>query len=251
MLQVPIMPLYGETFPFFKSDQQRHSFIKLPYEGEQVSMIIALPYAPQEKPMPTITDEILYNVRNVLVRTRMDTVALPRFRLEYTKSLRRPLANMGMSSLFDPNTKDLSRMRKENDIYVSSVLHKAVIEVNERGTKASAVTSVSFVPLSFRNTTDFVANHPFAFYVVHEPTGLVLFYGKIYSLEGKSDVAPNNRRQTPSDRRQSNRNRPSSYDRRQANRNRPSPSNRRNRTEAPSKSRVRNPGAVTYEDSNK
>lgn len=184
-----------EQFPYYRSDEHRHSFIKLPYEGDEVSMIIALPYAETERPMPAMSDQILCQVKDAFVNTEMGNVAIPKFKQEFTSSLRRPLMQLGITDIFNRNVVNLSKLRKENDLYVSAILHKAVIEVNEEGTTASASTGVQFVPLSFKNTANFVANHPFAFYIMHEPSGLVLFYGKIFNLGTSSLASASNRRE--------------------------------------------------------
>lgn len=176
------MNVLDETFPLFRSDEHKHTFIKLPYEGDQLSMIIALPYTESGKPMPSITDQILCHVRDAMVNTTLDTVAIPKFRLHYTKSLIEPLKELGIIDMFDSNAADFEKLRKENDVYVSDVMHKAVIKVNEVGTTASASTAVKLNPLSAGTSTNFVADHPFAFYIVHEESGLVLFYGKVFDM---------------------------------------------------------------------
>lgn len=182
-LQVRFMNILDETFPVFRSDEHKHSFIKLPYEGDQLSMIIALPYAESDKPMPSITDKVLCDVREAMVNTTLETVAIPKFRLHYTISLIESLQDLGITDMFNSNEADFEKLRKEHDVYVSDIMHKSVIRVNEVGTTASASTSVQLNPLSAGNSLNFVADHPFAFYIVHEPSGLVLFYGKVFNMD--------------------------------------------------------------------
>lgn len=176
------MALFDETFPFYRSEDHRHSFIKLPYAGDQVSMIIALPYSANEEPMPAVRDQILCYVRDAMREVGLNRVAIPKFRMENAMSLRRPLLQLGISDIFSSRAVDLRKLRQQNDVYVSAILHKAVVTVDEQGTTAAASTGVKFVPLSYRNTTSFVVDHPFAFYIVHEPSGLVLFYGKVFDF---------------------------------------------------------------------
>lgn len=198
--KTPTMTMYNETFAFYRSDAHKHSFIRLPYQGDQVSMIIALPFNFGEKPMPDMTDQNLCSVRDAMTDIRFDTIAIPKFRFEHVTLLRKGLQRMGITHLFSDEA-DLSKMRTERDIMVSKITHKSVIEINEEGTTASAITSVEIVPLTYRNKTEFIVNRPFAFYLVHEPSGLVIFYGKIFDISGeKVDVAPNNPREGVSQR---------------------------------------------------
>ena len=176
------MNIYNGTFPLFRSDELKQTFIKLPYDGDQLSMVIALPYTAQPKPMPSITDQILCHVLDAMRNTNLDSVTVPKFRMDFKRSLAGPLMKLGMTDIFDEKAANFRKLRKESDVHVSTILHKAVIEVNEEGTTASAVTSVSFVPLSARESLNFIADHPFAFYIIHEPTGLLLFYGKKFDF---------------------------------------------------------------------
>lgn len=178
------MKISDETFPLFQSDEHKHTFIKLPYEGDQLSMIVALPYMKGQKPMPSVTDDILCHIRDGMVDTKLNTVSIPKCRLEYKKSLIKALQVLGIKDIFDTSVANLRKLSKDKDIYASAFIHKAVVQINEAGTTASASTSVRFTPLSaaFTNTT-FVADHPFAFYIVHEASGLVLFYGKVFNFD--------------------------------------------------------------------
>lgn len=176
--QVPYMTRYRGTLKFYRSEEHKHTFVKLPYQGGQVSMIIALPFENEAAPMPFVTDQILCHVQDAMKNYTLGVISVPRFRVEYLKSLKEPLENLGLNDLFGRSV-NLTEMRKRNDIFVSEILHKAVIDVHEKGTTASAATDVQIVPLS-GGGENFVANHPFAFYVVHDASGLVLFSGQVH-----------------------------------------------------------------------
>ncbi|KAK1661963.1 hypothetical protein QYE76_050122 [Lolium multiflorum] len=71
-------------------------------------------------------------------------------------------------------------------IVVDDIIHKAVIEVNEEGTEAVAVTMVIDTEGCAMDSAErsppqvnFVADHPFAFYIVEEATGAVVFAGHV------------------------------------------------------------------------
>lgn len=57
------------------------------------------------------------------------------------------------------------------------VLHKAVIEVDETGTIAAAVTTIGITPFSLPRT--FIVNRPFFFFIYHEKTNSMLFMGRV------------------------------------------------------------------------
>lgn len=111
------------------------------------------------------------------------SISLPRFTLEYEKSLVNSLKSLGMDIAFDSSRADFSAMVQEgtrDDLYISDVKHKTFIKVDEEGTEAAAVTSVEVritsAPLEeFRLTVD----RPF-FYAIHDrETGAILFMGTV------------------------------------------------------------------------
>uniref|UniRef100_A0A0D9XQK7 Serpin domain-containing protein n=1 Tax=Leersia perrieri TaxID=77586 RepID=A0A0D9XQK7_9ORYZ len=113
---------------------------------------------------------------------------IPRFKLSFDGSIKRALEGLGVKTMFDPAKAELNDLLEEGNsgeppLVVSDVLHRAVIEVNEKGTEAAAVTSIMVVcgaaqpPAVPPPRVDFVADHPFAFFVVEELSGAVLFAG--------------------------------------------------------------------------
>ena len=74
-------------------------------------------------------------------------------------------------------------MSPANDLVLSKVVHKAFVEVNEVGTEAAAATGFIAVPLCYIIPTDFIADHPFLFFIRHNSTMSVLFAGRYCSPE--------------------------------------------------------------------
>lgn len=114
------------------------------------------------------------------VRTRVDLV-LPRFRLATEYFLKGPFGKLGLRTPFGRITADLSGMGgRKGDIWVDEVIHKAVVEVDEVGTKAAAVTGVIARATAFRPEEPPVAfrcDQPFLFVIRSGPT--VLFLGRV------------------------------------------------------------------------
>ena len=105
---------------------------------------------------------------------------LPKFEAEWGGELSDALAAMGLETAFDSGRADFSALGTAPDgpLYVSSVVHKARIEVNEKGTEAAAATVVEVkdaaAPTDYR---ELVLDRPFCYAVVDLERGVPLFLG--------------------------------------------------------------------------
>ncbi len=108
-------------------------------------------------------------------------VSLPRFKMEETYDMKSLLISMGMEDVFDGQKVNLSGMSSNNDLVVSKVIHKAFVEVKEKGTEAAAATAVVAIETCLSIPLVFNADHPFLFFIRHNPTKSVLFYGRFCS----------------------------------------------------------------------
>ena len=86
---------------------------------------------------------------------------------------------MGMKDAF--GDADFSGMTGERDLYISEVLHKAFVEVNEEGTEAAAATAVIMTRMSMveMGPIIFKADHPFIFLIRDNDSGSILFLGRV------------------------------------------------------------------------
>lgn len=117
--------------------------------------------------------------------TDMDTgsdvrVHLPKFKLEQEYKLNEPLAKLGMTDVFCGAKADLSGMNGQGGLSLSTVAHKAFVEVNEEGTEAAAATA-GMVFFCRMREEHFTADHPFLFYIRHNKTKSILFLGRFSS----------------------------------------------------------------------
>ncbi|MGQ9473441.1 MAG: serpin family protein, partial [Candidatus Caldatribacteriaceae bacterium] len=108
-------------------------------------------------------------------RKTKGTVIIPRFRVEYGAELKPALESLGMGILFTGEA-NLSRLTPIN-AFVSSVLHRAVVEVNEEGTEAAAATAVVVTKAVALPSFQFIANRPFFFLIQDQATKAILFMG--------------------------------------------------------------------------
>ena len=158
--------------------------IELPYAGDSLSMFIILPDRPTTlaELENSLTFDDLVNVRQKFQMTSGQvTLFLPKFRLDERLSLAQLLTAMGMRDLFTEGVADLSGIDGSRELYVSEVLHRAVVEVNEEGTEAAAATAV--VCEEYFASVDtprvFRADRPFLFFIQHRATKSVLFLGRL------------------------------------------------------------------------
>jgi serpin B len=70
-------------------------------------------------------------------------------------------------------------MTGKQDLFLSAVIHKAFVDVNEEGTEAAAAASAAATPKDGGNEIDFVADHPFLLLIRHESSGTILFIGRV------------------------------------------------------------------------
>ncbi|HXP49269.1 MAG TPA: serpin family protein, partial [Bacteroidia bacterium] len=108
-------------------------------------------------------------------------VSLPKFKTTLSFDISAVLSKMGMPLAFSPIAADFSGMTGNKDLFIGKVLHKAFIEVDERGTEAAAATAVmmELSSMRFRNPVIFNADHSFMFVISDNTSGSILFMGQI------------------------------------------------------------------------
>ena len=177
--QVPMMRRTGD-YSYYENYEEKFQAIRLPYDDERISMYIFLPY--RESNLNLLLDNLnAESWENWMSQFREQEVSLvmPKFKLEYEKMLNTPLESLGMGIAFASGLADFSRMADlevlGKNLYIGEVLHKAVIEVNEEGTEAAAVTSIGIRATSVPPA--FIADRPFFFAIRDNETKTVLFMG--------------------------------------------------------------------------
>jgi serine protease inhibitor len=152
--------------------------VDLPYGNGAFTMTILLPNEGREvESLVQSLDEDAMARLHESLRPRDLMLSVPKFEIEFEAGLIDPLQSLGMVHVFDPAAADLSRMARDGGLYVSEVRHKSFVKVDEVGTEAAAVTSVTVTetsaPPSFR------VDRPFAFFIRERFSGTILFAGKI------------------------------------------------------------------------
>uniref|UniRef100_A0A674PFK0 Leukocyte elastase inhibitor n=1 Tax=Takifugu rubripes TaxID=31033 RepID=A0A674PFK0_TAKRU len=177
-------------FPFVFISEANCQVLQLPYVGKELSMLIFLPNQIEDSTTGLEKLEKLLTYDNFMEWTRPETmkevevqVGLPRFKMEEKCNMKNILVSMGMVDAFNEAASDFSGISPANDLFLSDVVHKAFVEVNEEGTEASAATGAVFKFRCARRTETFVADHPFLFFIRHNPSRNILFAGRYCSPE--------------------------------------------------------------------
>ena len=107
---------------------------------------------------------------------------LPKFELEWKSPLNDVLKVLGMEIAFNQVLADFTRINPTGGLYISEVLHKTYIKVDEEGTEAAAVTSVGIGLTAMPETIYFRVDRPFIFFIREHHSGTILFIGKVLEL---------------------------------------------------------------------
>lgn len=160
------------------------SALSLPYKGNKQSMVIFLPVEDRgiNKLEQNFDNYYLENIFKDMQEVEVD-LKIPKFSFEYSTELKKMLMQLGVTDAFD-NSADFSGMTNKNDLKIDKILHKAKIEVSEKGTEAAAATAVVMVRKTATiQKTLFHADHPFIYMIRDNSTGAILFLGKLVSVQ--------------------------------------------------------------------
>jgi len=173
-----------DTFAYATDDYAQ--YLDMPYGNKAFSMTILLPHDGKT------TDDVLNNMNaenwNDLMKRLSNKeveVYMPRFRSQNKFILNEPLMNMGMKTAFSVSAN--FRNIADTDLMISRVIHDTYIELTEEGTEAAAVTIVEIMttsmPVEPPVTPVFRVNKPFVYVIREKSTGVILFAGKMGSVE--------------------------------------------------------------------
>ncbi|XP_062242544.1 glia-derived nexin [Platichthys flesus] len=156
----------------------KYKVIELPYHGNTISMLIALPSDEDtalSRIIPHISTATVQGWTK-LMHMRKVHLAIPKFTADAEVDLEAPLAALGIRDMFSQERADFSHISPVG-LHVSKALQKAKIVVNEDGTKAAAATTA--ILLARSSPPWVMVDRPFLFLIRHNPTGTILFMGQI------------------------------------------------------------------------
>ncbi|XP_024408168.2 serpin B9 isoform X2 [Desmodus rotundus] len=183
--QRPVQMMFQEAmFNLAYIEEVKAQVLELPYEGEELSMLILLPdhnvdLSVVEKEL-TFEKFMAWTKPHRMTGTEVE-VFLPRFKLEEHYNMESVLQRLGIVDAFQVGKADFSAMSAEEDLCLSKFVHKAFVEVNEEGTEAAAASHTEAFDCCLENAPKFCADHPFLFFIRHNRANCILFCGKFSS----------------------------------------------------------------------
>jgi serpin B len=173
------VPMMTQTESFGYAEEEGYQAVELRYDGDELSMVILLPASGnfegfEEGLQAQQVDAIINDLKNTEV-----TLTMPQFEFDSEFSLKDTLAEMGMPIAFSDDA-DFSRMTGNPELFISDVIHKAFVAVDEAGTEAAAATAVimklTAVP---EPPVEVTLDRPFIFLIRDIETGAILFVGRV------------------------------------------------------------------------
>jgi serpin B len=181
-------PMMNRTGDYAYAEDAALQVLKMPYVGNEVSMVVLLPkrvdgLADLQKRL-TAENLEMWGRGN---RSQKVVLTMPKFKLTAQFELAKTLAAMGMTDAFSGGKADFSGIDGQHYLYISNVIHKAYVDVNEEGTEAAAATAIGMRTMGAAlppRQIVFKADHPFLFLIRHEKSGAILFMGRVSTPEG-------------------------------------------------------------------
>lgn len=179
------VPMMSQKRDFRYLENDVVQVLEMPYEGENVSMLVLLPRTDGPKGLEvleaSLTPEMLSDWSGRL-REQKVRVYFPRFEMTWgTEEISEHLGALGIHDAFSSRA-DFSGMSDLKDLFIGAVFHKAFVAVNEEGTEAAAATAVVMKRLAVMEETVFRADHPFLFVIRDNAAGSILFMGRVADL---------------------------------------------------------------------
>jgi serpin B len=174
------LPMMSQSGSYAFTRGRGFQAVRLPYGEKRAAMYVFLPdrRSSLEKFQKRLTVEN-WNAWIIRFQRMEGSIVLPRFKVEYQKELSGTLAALGMGIAFGPGA-DFSTMCDVRS-YISEVIHKTFVEVNEEGTEAAAATAVAVARSAMMPQERFhmVVDRPFFCAIRDDRTGALLFIGSI------------------------------------------------------------------------
>lgn len=178
-VNVPLMKI-KEKFGY--AEKAGYRALKMPYGRGKFSMIVLLPDAGKstDQIVSQLSPSSWQSLKGDLNSPVKVDVRMPRFKFTWEHNLNDILSSMGMSVAFSESQANFSKINIDNQLFITKVIHKTFIEVNEEGTEAAAATSVGIGVTSVGpGEPEFHVTRPFLFFITEHDTDAILFAGKV------------------------------------------------------------------------
>jgi serpin B len=181
IVKTPLMHLQSKL-PYY--DGGTFKAVDIPYKSGELSMVVLLPNDVIGLPAleQSLTAANLQKWLHDSWRTNKVFLALPKFKMTGEFELSGALSALGMRQAFQKGVADFSAMTGKRDLWISTAIHKAHIDVNEEGTEAAAATGIGMRSMAMAYEAPpifFRADHPFIFFIRDNRSGAILFVGRV------------------------------------------------------------------------
>ncbi len=175
-------PMMSQSRKFLYRKGSGYQAVRLAYQGWNLWMYVFLPDSGStpEKLLTVLNGDKWRRVTRPGFEDRQGTLVLPKFKLDHEAELTNALSALGMKTAFDQDKADFAGMANKQ-LYISSVLQKAFVEVKEEGTEAAAVTVIAPVAMGIEMNPptpfEMIVDRPFLFLIEDQTTQAILFMG--------------------------------------------------------------------------
>ena len=181
--EVDMMYLGREQFKY--ADDDNWKVLEFPYGNEAFAMVVFLPAEgvslENERCQLTGADWKIWNEKLYELSTNSVDVKLPRFEMNYHKDMIEVLKAMGIKDAFEAERADFSLLASD-PTFVNLFKQHTYLKVDEKGTKAAAVTLGGNMDYAGGSETKFIVNKPFLYFIKEKSTNTILFMGKVTKL---------------------------------------------------------------------
>jgi len=167
------------NFSFYEGEDFKAA--RLPYGRDKIAMYVFLPKGDValDSFIESLSQETLENYIGRFSMVKGLEVRFPKFKIEYgVKRLNDVLKEIGMEVAFDPTNANFTGIAFVQ-LFIDYVDHKALIEVNEKGTVAAAATVVGISLTAMPTNHTFIVDRPFFFVIRDDRSETILFMGKV------------------------------------------------------------------------
>lgn len=182
-VDVPMM-FQTKALPYARGEG--YQAVELPYEGDELSLVVLLPDSGSFEQFQGSLGSGQVEAALKALQPRPVALTLPKFTYQSSFSLAKTLSGMGMPNAVTPRGADFSGIDGTRELYISNVIHKAIVAVDEQGTEAAAATGVVIGVTSAPATAPvtLTVDRPFVFLIRDVKTGTVLFVGRVLNPAG-------------------------------------------------------------------
>lgn len=173
-----VVPMMTNTDSYRYASSDDWSAVVLDYAGGDAGMLVIMPTGDMGEFQEGFDAELLAAVRSSMSSRNLH-LSMPRFEFTRSMPLSTILRSLGMESAFDSSA-DFSGITGNRDLYISEVLHKAYVKVDETGTEAAAATALTMATTGMpAPPAEMNINRPFVFIIQNNLTGSIVFMGRV------------------------------------------------------------------------